>query len=326
MHRTRFANTCLWVFNALLGTAIIVFLYRFVLFPPRQAEVDAAVDEEPDESTVETPEWQKRKPADYESIWKLALALPPNPSQGVGAGPVQPEINPETLFRLALATVVENAPELGSVVLEKKQGGEQRFLLCGDKWENVAGQGTWLLLKTVTLEKKGEIKEYQAHIVFNDKEYVLSFIEGPPGSVPKTPSSGGAGPGADTASAAKPGEFKSYRDPNNANKWFIDSREREYVLQNEAMVLGQIDMRPYVQDGVTTGMLVSRVDGGSLAEQRGLKIGDVIRNVNGVQVDSFEAARRIMQDGSVRAAEAVTIELERAGQKMQVTFQVFTPP
>ncbi len=324
MQKARLANFSIWVFNAMLGMAIIVFLYRFILFPSRSGGAEDLGEDTGTENPLPIPEVQKREVADYKPIWDgKTLNAPPKPADPAAAGGAVVGPPADQLFTLKLVTVVENAPEMGSVVVERK-GGEQRFLMVGDKWQDAGGPGTCLELKEVKLQPGAfDIKEYQATFVYNGQPAVLKYIESGAGGSPPAVGDGGTKPRP--GSAANLADFKSYRDPNDPNRWFIDAREREYAFQNEAMVFNQIDMRPYVQDGVTTGMLISRVDGGSLPERRGLKVGDVVQTVNGIKVDSLEAVKRIVQDNSVRSADAVTVELERAGQKMNVTFQVFVP-
>lgn len=323
MRKARLINFVIWLFNTLLGTAIIVFLYRFILFPARAIDVEDLEDDSGVLTPLPVPETQKREVADYRPIWDDKLLKAPPKVAGLAAGEGSAGGVPfDQLFTLQLVTLIENFPEHGSVVVEKK-GGEQRFLVVGDKWEGAAGPGTCLELKEVRLQSDGtDAKEYEATFIWNGQPAVLKYIEGSAGG------STARAPARTTPSAGRttdPTEFKSYMDPSNPHRWFIDVRERDYALQNEAMIFNQIDMRPYVQDGVTIGMHISRVDSGSLPERRGLKVGDVIHAVNGVKVDSLEAVRRIVQDPSIRTADSVTVEMERAGQKMSVTFQIFVP-
>jgi hypothetical protein len=324
MQKARLVNFSCWVLNALLGMAIIVFLYRFILFPARTSVAEDIEGDVAMETPAPVPEVPKREVAEYKPIWETAFKAPEKPvdpaAAGAGAAVGPPA---DQLFTIKLVTIVENAPELGSVVVEKK-GGEQRFLVIGDRWLDAGGPGTCLELREVRLQLgAGDVKEYRAAFLYNGQAVELKYVEGVAGTSSVDVPKGGTRPRPDATT--NPTDFKSYRDPNDPNRWFIDTREREYAFQNEAIVFNQIDMRPYVQDGVTTGMLISRVDGGSLPDRRGLKVGDVVQTINGVKVDSIEAVKRIIQDNSIRSADSVAVELERAGQKMSVTFQIFVP-
>jgi general secretion pathway protein C len=73
------------------------------------------------------------------------------------------------------------------------------------------------------------------------------------------------------------------------------------------------------------GFLVREIKPGSLYEKLGLKVGDIIRTVNGQSINSIEDVMRIYQQmgGGDQSAAQVDIEVSRAGkpQRLQYSLQ-----
>jgi hypothetical protein len=118
-------------------------------------------------------------------------------------------------------------------------------------------------------------------------------------------------------------DFKSQIDPQNPNRWFIDPVEKQYALDNEEKLLGEVKLRPYqLADGKVGGIIVDDVQPGSIANKRGLMVGDVVKQVNGQPVDSMRTAQSFFRDPAIRASNRVVVVIDRAGREMTMEFVV----
>jgi general secretion pathway protein C len=104
------------------------------------------------------------------------------------------------------------------------------------------------------------------------------------------------------------------------NRWLIPAEEAERARSNINELLRQARVEPNIVDGRTDGFVVRMIRPGSLFSMLGIQVGDVLRNVNGVQLDTPEKALQIFQQ--LREAKQISIALERQGAPQTFAYEI----
>ncbi|WP_020675251.1 type II secretion system protein GspC [Geopsychrobacter electrodiphilus] len=104
------------------------------------------------------------------------------------------------------------------------------------------------------------------------------------------------------------------------NNWIIPAQVAEDSRSNIGELLKQAQAIPYLEGGKTTGFQMNMIQRGSFIEQLGLKKGDILREINGVELDSPEKALQIF--GQLRQAKQISIGLERGGKAMTFAYEI----
>jgi general secretion pathway protein C len=160
----------------------------------------------------------------------------------------------------------------------------------------------------------GKIKEITRNLVTiqnrDGSEEILSLYE--TGAAPGPASS----PSTPAASAEENGQVK----PVGENQWVVDRRVAEEARNNIGELLKSARLEPNVVNGNTEGFAVKMIQPGSLLATLGLRKGDVIMEVNGVELSSPEKALQIFQQ--LREARHISIGLRRDGAPMNFDYEI----
>jgi general secretion pathway protein C len=101
----------------------------------------------------------------------------------------------------------------------------------------------------------------------------------------------------------------------------IDIQLLEDLLSRQSALARQMRIVPWIGDGKPQGFRVYAVRRGSLAWHLGMRNGDIIRTVNGLDVTSpdkcLEAYSRL------RSSDLVVVELLRAGVVHELRYHIF---
>ena len=97
------------------------------------------------------------------------------------------------------------------------------------------------------------------------------------------------------------------------NRWQVSRAAAENARANLNSLLQTARMVPQVQNGKTVGFKLVELDRGSLLEQIGLRVGDLIVEINQVALNSPEKALQIFQQ--VREANNISLGLIRNGKR-----------
>jgi general secretion pathway protein C len=161
----------------------------------------------------------------------------------------------------------------------------------------------------------GNIREITRNLVtiqYRDGSVeVLSLYDTEP---VKSPSS--AGPPPSSEPAAENEKVK----PVGNNQWVIDRGIAENARQNIGELLKSARMEPNLVNGNTEGFVVKMIQPGSLLADLGIRKGDVIMEVNGVELASPEKALQIFQQ--LREARHISIGLQRDGAPMNFEYEI----
>jgi type II secretory pathway component PulC len=140
----------------------------------------------------------------------------------------------------------------------------------------------------------------------------------PPGAPPGIPPRGGVDGAASPVQPGQPLPFTS--KPVGPNHWEIDRNEVQYIQTNQTKMID--DLRPVPElgkDGKQVGVKLQNIPTESLAAQRGLQQGDIVKSVNNIPIDSTNYAELGKKIGNART---VVVTVERKGRLMNFTYTV----
>ncbi len=100
----------------------------------------------------------------------------------------------------------------------------------------------------------------------------------------------------------------------------VDRREVEYAIENLNTIVTQMRAVPYLRDGASLGFRVFNIRPDSLFERMGLKNGDVIQSVNGIELNSPSQALGLLD--SVASADQLQVNLLRHNQPSTLTYAI----
>ena len=107
--------------------------------------------------------------------------------------------------------------------------------------------------------------------------------------------------------------------PLGENRWQVSRAAAENARANLNSLLQTARMVPELQDGQTIGFKLVEMDRGSLLEQIGLQVGDLLVEINQVELNSPEKALQIFQQ--VREANNISLGLVRNGQRQTFEYR-----
>lgn len=102
--------------------------------------------------------------------------------------------------------------------------------------------------------------------------------------------------------------------------WLIPEQTADNARTNIGNLLRQARAVPFLENGKTTGFEIQMIRAGSLIAELGLQKGDILREVNGLPLDSPEKALQIF--GQLRQAKQISISLERRGKAMTFAYEI----
>jgi general secretion pathway protein C len=92
------------------------------------------------------------------------------------------------------------------------------------------------------------------------------------------------------------------------------------ALRDPSVANQYVRVQPAYQDGKLSGYRIYPGPNSALFQQAGLRAGELVTSVNGIQLD--DAAKALQLMGDLRDVGAVTLTLERAGETRTVTLNL----
>jgi len=203
-----------------------------------------------------------------------------------------------TLNLKLLGTITDGKNDDGYAVIEDVQKRKQGLYRAGD--EIVNAQIKAILRKKVVLNVDG-------------KDEVLLMEE----DKNKGKKTGGAqSPSAlDGYDPAMPDEGGEIDESVN-----IDREKINDSLKNINQLMSQVKVRPHFRDGKPDGLLLSHVQQNSIFKEMGLQNGDIVKGVNGKEIQSVDDALKFYE--SLKSQTAVEVQIERQGDTMTIGYQI----
>ncbi|PIR26383.1 MAG: hypothetical protein COX62_02250 [Deltaproteobacteria bacterium CG_4_10_14_0_2_um_filter_43_8] len=104
-----------------------------------------------------------------------------------------------------------------------------------------------------------------------------------------------------------------------AGKFVIDQKEVENALQNLDKLYTEIRAVPNFSGGKVAGMKILSVKNGSLFSKIGLRRGDVLQRINGLELDVKQGFAIFNQ---LKDAKSLTVDLIRQGQAQTIDYEI----
>lgn len=102
-------------------------------------------------------------------------------------------------------------------------------------------------------------------------------------------------------------------------KYVIDQSEVDNALQNLDKLYTEIRAVPNFSGGKVSGMKILSVQGGSIFAKLGLKRGDVLQRINGLELDVKQGFAIF---GQLKDSKSLTLDLIRLGQPQTIEYEI----
>lgn len=100
----------------------------------------------------------------------------------------------------------------------------------------------------------------------------------------------------------------------------IDRETIDNSLKNINQLMSQVKIRPHFKDGKPNGLLLSHVQQNSIFKDMGLQNGDIVKGVNGKEIQSVDDALKFYD--SLKSSSAVELQIERGGDVLSINYQI----
>ena len=219
--------------------------------------------------------------------------LPPDPmgmtggtTGGVG-GPVRQSLNVASKIKLLGVVVGDHV----AAIIEELSSKRQLFFRLHDQIPDI-----------------GEISEIRHNGIVirqGDQQELLELSTGQPDK-PPTPQVASTGP----AAALSGGQIKKV----------LDRREVEQAMNDLPKLLSQARAVPVLTNGTMTGFRLDYIAPTSFYEKIGLQYGDVLKQVNGVEIKDPGTMLSLFQQ--LRNEKSVKLDLLRNNQRTTMMFEI----
>ena len=104
------------------------------------------------------------------------------------------------------------------------------------------------------------------------------------------------------------------------NRWSFSRDELTGVVSSPNKLLAQVKVTPYLEAGQVRGFRLDDVKEGSIVASLGIKGGDIIKGVEGQELDGVERAIEIYKE--VKDRPIISMEVERDGRPITLTYEI----
>jgi general secretion pathway protein C len=105
------------------------------------------------------------------------------------------------------------------------------------------------------------------------------------------------------------------------DSYAIDRREVDHAINNLSELFTQVRAVPYtLKEGVVQGFRLFQIKSGSLIDRIGLKNGDVIQRVNGVEISDPSTAFQLLQD--LQGHPQIRVDVLRNQQPATLSYEI----
>jgi general secretion pathway protein C len=94
----------------------------------------------------------------------------------------------------------------------------------------------------------------------------------------------------------------------------------EDAVQDITKLMTQVKITPHMEDGVPSGLALSNIRPNSIFRRMGLRNGDVLKGVDGQEIQSVDDALRLYDN--LKTADTVMVDLKRRGRDKSIEYRV----
>lgn len=103
-------------------------------------------------------------------------------------------------------------------------------------------------------------------------------------------------------------------------EYLLDRRRVEQALENPEQILTDARLLPNIQGGKQMGFKMYEVKPGGLYESLGLKNGDILLRVNGLEISNPEVAIQALS--ALRGMNSINLDIIRNGTRMTLSYRI----
>jgi hypothetical protein len=143
----------------------------------------------------------------------------------------------------------------------------------------------------------------------------------PPAGGPRPRSAAGESSVVLSGASYLPDQYRTRRvkDRDDFELWNLDPQELAWLLSNQRQVLTR-DLETAPESG--GGLRLARIRPGSFAALRGLRTGDILLEINGLELDGPFDVEDLLEDPAYSGARGWRIRLLREGKPLTLDYRV----
>ena len=103
-------------------------------------------------------------------------------------------------------------------------------------------------------------------------------------------------------------------------EYILDSRRIQKALENPEQILTHARLLPNIKDGRQEGFSVSEVVPGGIYHSLGLRNGDILLRINGLEISNPEVAIQAMS--ALKGMSNIDLDVIRSGQKISMNYRI----
>jgi general secretion pathway protein C len=291
-----------YTFINIVATAIIIFLGVDTFYRVIEAGFEKPVVKQAASLVKTTPQKNiaSQRLSDYEVInTRSIFGKAGVGSKGPGDDLSQVEnLDPTSLDIILLGTVTGDN-ENAYAVIEDKSKRTQDIYHIGDNVKSA-------VLKNIFRNK--------VVIRFNGKDEILLKDE----NQDQKGTSSSSFPGF--SGMEPPGGTPPTGESGPTQTIMLNRTELENALSNVQEVMTQASIQPHMQDGVVDGLTITGVKAGSIFRRAGLRNGDIVKGVEGMEIKSQEDLLSLY--GNLKNMESVGLQIIRRGRERNIVLKV----
>ena len=122
------------------------------------------------------------------------------------------------------------------------------------------------------------------------------------------------------SSSSKPEKGVQPPQSDNTEKTITVKRsDLDSSLKDINQILSTVRIRPHLKDGVTDGLVITRMMADSIFTRLGLKNGDIVQEINGNRIENPDHLLSMYND--MRSGSPISIQIIRGGQQQTLNYK-----
>jgi len=238
--------------------------------------------------------FRKKNFNSYQSIYDRDLMKTKQAVQTEIKTDIDPDKLKETKLNLKLFGTITGENNTGYAVIEETKKKKQGLYRTGDSIQNA--EIKMILRKKVVLSVNG-------------KDEVLTMEDDKKKGSSKK------------ASRSRPSNNRDSDERFGFDETVAIDRDKiNNSLKNINQLMSQVKVRPHFKDGKPNGLLLSHVQQNSIFKEMGLKNGDIVKGVNGKEIQSVDDALKFYDN--LKSSSNVQLQIERKGELLNIGYQI----
>ncbi len=115
-------------------------------------------------------------------------------------------------------------------------------------------------------------------------------------------------------------EAVSKSSPARSYKIKLKRSQIEDAMANMNDLMNQVKVRPYIENGEPGGLILSGIKPNSLFRKMGLRNGDIIKGVEGEEIQSMDDAINFYS--KLKSASSAALQIKRRGQLRDIVYNI----